>query len=67
MSDLVEKYKADLKRKLEENEIRGYNQVEPKRMPCSFQEDMDNTRRVIAQREKERIRKGRNNSIYPKD
>jgi hypothetical protein len=65
---LVEKYKSDLKRKIEENQIKGYDQVEPKSSKCTdcdLKEQLSEWKDDITQREKEKIRKRIPSRTFP--
>ncbi len=68
---LVQKYKGDLKLKLEENEIKGYyDNLEPKTSNCTscdLQQQLSDWKDDIEQREKEKIRKRIPSRIFPPD
>jgi hypothetical protein len=65
---LVAKYKGDLKRKLEENQIKGYDQIEPKNSKCTsceLQQQLSDWEQDITQREREKIRKRIPSRTFP--
>lgn len=68
---LVEKYRQDLKRKLEENQIKGYSdQAEPKNSKCtdcSLEQQISDWNDDIDKRYKEKLRKRIPSRIFPPD
>jgi hypothetical protein len=67
MSDIIDKYKNDLKKKIADNLVRFPNQPEVKRSLPSFEEDIAITEDLIARKEREKLRKGTRSKPYPPD